>query len=55
MSEKGSSGLGLFYCKTIMEANGGAISFKSDGEGKGATVRLEFGKDKWVVDHRDES
>jgi len=55
ISEKGSSGFGLFYCKTIMEANGGAISFKSDGEGKGATVRLEFGKDKWVVDHRDES
>jgi len=45
VSEKGSSGFGLFYCRTIVEANGGTISFKSDGRGKGAAVRVAFEED----------
>ena len=45
VSGKGSSGFGLFYVKTIVEASGGTILFKSDGEGKGAQVRLEFVRD----------
>ena len=42
VSGKGSSGFGLFYCKTIVEANGGTISLKSAGKGRGATVRMSF-------------
>jgi len=42
VSGKGSSGFGLFYCKTIVEANGGTISLKSAGKGRGATVRMCF-------------
>ncbi len=43
VSSKGSSGFGLYYCKAWMEANGGALDIKSDGEGKGAVVQLTFG------------
>jgi len=42
VSEKGSSGFGLFYCKTWAEENGGVFSIESPGEGQGATVRLTF-------------
>ena len=42
VSEKGSSGFGLFYCKTWAEENSGVFSIESPGEGQGATVRLTF-------------
>jgi PAS domain S-box-containing protein len=41
-SRKGSTGFGLHYCKMCVEANGGTISFKSPGFGKGATVSVYF-------------
>jgi len=41
-SFKGSSGVGLYYCKMFLEANQGKFDFFSDGSGKGATVRLLF-------------
>jgi PAS domain S-box-containing protein len=42
VSKKASSGFGLYYCKIWMEANGGSLDIRSDGNGKGATVRLTF-------------
>jgi len=42
ISSKGSSGFGLYYCKSFVDANHGVLSLKSDGKGRGATVTLEF-------------
>lgn len=41
-SEKGSSGMGLYYSKMFIENNHGTITFTSPGKGKGATVRVLF-------------
>lgn len=41
-SNKGSSGFGLYYCKLFVEANRGVLDIRSDGTGKGATVRALF-------------
>ncbi|MEA2059100.1 MAG: HAMP domain-containing sensor histidine kinase [Thermodesulfobacteriota bacterium] len=41
-SEKGSSGMGLYYCKMFIEANHGTITMTSEGAGKGAVVRVVF-------------
>jgi len=41
-SLKGSSGFGLYYCKSFMEANKGTFEITSDGLGKGAVAILSF-------------
>lgn len=41
-SEKGSSGMGLYYSKKFIENNHGTITFTSPGKGKGSTVRVLF-------------
>ncbi|MBF0574237.1 MAG: HAMP domain-containing histidine kinase [Desulfamplus sp.] len=41
-SSKGSSGFGLYYCKSFIENNKGTLLFKSDGRGLGSTVTIEF-------------
>ncbi len=41
-SGKGSSGLGLYYCKMFVEAKRGQLEFKSPGRGLGATVSVWF-------------
>lgn len=41
-SSKGSSGFGLYYCKTFIEANNGILAFDSKGKNQGAEVCLEF-------------
>jgi PAS domain S-box-containing protein len=42
VSTKGSSGFGLYYCKTFVESNNGSLSIKSPGAGKGAVAIMEF-------------
>ncbi|MGD2124454.1 MAG: HAMP domain-containing sensor histidine kinase [Desulfobacteraceae bacterium] len=37
-SHKGSSGVGLYYCKMFIEANRGTVTITSPGKGKGTTV-----------------
>lgn len=41
-SRKGSTGVGLYYCKTFIEGNGGTLKMLSAGIGKGATIRVVF-------------
>jgi signal transduction histidine kinase len=41
-SQKGSTGVGLFYCKMFVETNKGALKITSPGKDKGTTVRVEF-------------
>ncbi|MFH2219329.1 MAG: PAS domain S-box protein [Pseudomonadota bacterium] len=41
-SAKGSSGVGLHYCKTFLEKNKGTLTVSSPGKGKGTTVRIAF-------------
>jgi len=44
-SEKGvvgSSGLGLTFCKMVVEAHGGKIWVESEGEGKGCTFHIQL-------------
>ena len=41
-SLKGSSGFGLYYCKSFIEANNGTLAISSPGRGKGTTVRICF-------------
>jgi putative PEP-CTERM system histidine kinase len=38
----GGLGIGLYQCKQIMEAHRGTIQVRSDNEGKGTQVQLEF-------------
>ncbi len=42
VSSKGSSGFGLYYCKTFVEANNGRLTIDSDGKNFGALAVLEF-------------
>lgn len=42
VSTKGSSGFGLYYCKTFVESNNGSLRIKSPGFGKGAMIIMEF-------------
>ena len=42
VSSKGTSGFGLYYCKTFIEANQGTMQLKSRGKGMGATVSIRF-------------
>ena len=41
-SEKGSSGMGLYYCKMFVENHGGTLTLESSGIGKGALVKVHF-------------
>jgi signal transduction histidine kinase len=41
-SFKGSSGVGLYYCRMFVEANRGELSITSPGKEKGTTVRITF-------------
>ena len=41
-SLKGSSGFGLYYCKSFVEASNGTLTVSSPGKGKGTTVRIAF-------------
>jgi nitrogen fixation/metabolism regulation signal transduction histidine kinase len=43
-SRKGSSGMGLYYCRMFVESNNGTISLTSAGPGQGAVVRVEFSR-----------
>jgi signal transduction histidine kinase len=43
-SRKGSSGMGLYYCRMFVESNHGTISLASSGLNQGAAVRVEFSK-----------
>jgi len=42
ISSKGSSGFGLYYCKSFVEANKGTMRFDSPGRGCGSTVTMEM-------------
>jgi PAS domain S-box-containing protein len=42
VSSKGSSGFGLYYCKSFVETNNGKIYLESPGMGKGTTFAIEF-------------
>jgi len=42
ISSKGSSGIGLYYCKNFVKANNGSIFLDSPGKGQGATITIEF-------------
>lgn len=42
VSTKGSSGFGLYYCKSFVEANNGSLTLTSRGPGEGAVVTMEF-------------
>lgn len=41
-SNKGSSGIGLYYCRMFVEANRGSLELASRGKGKGASVTISF-------------
>lgn len=41
-SYKGSSGLGLHYCKMFLEKNGGSLKVSSKGRGRGSTFTLSL-------------
>ncbi|SLM32520.1 putative Histidine kinase [Desulfamplus magnetovallimortis] len=43
-SDKGSSGMGLYYCKMFVEVNNGTIEMTSQGLGKGAVITILFPK-----------
>ena len=45
-SRKNSSGIGLYYCKSFIESNGGSILLKSDGINRGATISISIPKVK---------
>lgn len=42
ISSKGSSGFGLYYCKSFVDANKGTLKLESDGRGYGTTVIMEL-------------
>lgn len=42
ISTKGSSGFGLYYCKSFVEANNGVLTLTSPGRNQGATVTMTF-------------
>lgn len=42
VSSKGSSGFGLYYCKSFVEANNGSLTLTSPGTGQGTAVTMEF-------------
>ena len=42
ISGKGSSGIGLYYCKLFVESNHGTLTITSPGPGQGAVVRVSF-------------
>ena len=42
ISTKGSSGFGLYYCKSFVEANNGVLTLTSPGRNLGATVTMAF-------------
>ncbi|MBF0202905.1 MAG: hybrid sensor histidine kinase/response regulator [Desulfamplus sp.] len=41
-SSKGSSGFGLYYCKSFLEANKATLTLESQGRGLGSTVTMEI-------------
>lgn len=41
-SNKGSTGLGLYYCRMFMQNNNGMLALESPGTGRGLTVKLVF-------------
>ena len=43
-SRKGSTGLGLYYCKMFMQNNNGMLAIESPGTGRGMTVKLIFNR-----------
>jgi signal transduction histidine kinase len=42
VSTKGSSGFGLYYCKSFVEANNGTLTIESKGKNQGATIIMKF-------------
>ena len=42
VSTKGSSGFGLYYCKSFVEANQGELMIYSPGRNQGATITMRF-------------
>ncbi|MBF0259380.1 MAG: hybrid sensor histidine kinase/response regulator [Desulfamplus sp.] len=42
ISSKGSSGFGLYYCKSFVEANEGRMLLESPGRGCGSTMTIEL-------------
>ncbi|MBF0202904.1 MAG: HAMP domain-containing histidine kinase [Desulfamplus sp.] len=42
VSSKGSSGFGLYYCKSLIEEYNGTLTIESPGRGSGATVIMEI-------------
>ena len=42
ISQKGSSGIGLYYSKQFIEANNGFLGLESEGKGRGAKVTAIF-------------
>ncbi len=42
ISSKGSSGFGLYYCKSFVEANSGTLTLESPGRYGGSTVTMEM-------------
>lgn len=42
ISTKGSSGFGLYYCRSFVEANNGMLTLTSPGRNQGATVTMAF-------------
>ncbi len=41
-SHKGSSGIGLYYCKMFIDANDGILTLASPGKGQGASLQIRF-------------
>ena len=41
-ASEGSTGIGLYLCKKIIERNKGRLTASSDGKNKGAEFRIEF-------------
>ncbi|MHC0448379.1 sensor histidine kinase [Flavobacterium sp. 3-218] len=41
-ASEGSTGIGLYLCKKIIERNNGRLTASSDGKNKGAEFRIEF-------------
>jgi signal transduction histidine kinase len=41
-ANEGSTGIGLYLCKKIIERNKGRLTASSEGKNKGAEFKIEF-------------